>query len=174
MLSSALRAARAAAPPAAPHPARAGRGGAAGAPAPHAPARAAGASAAPLRACHRRRRAAAPPPPRAAAAASSSDAPPGAKGRMTYRPQSYNEIVQDAARAVQAAIKDGERLLEVEFPPLPASKDGAPRCAASGVWLCGRVAACGCGRVRRVRGCAVARRAWRARVVLRLWLARLR
>jgi hypothetical protein len=65
------------------------------------------------------------PPPRAAAAESSSDARPGAKGRMTYRPQSYNEIVADAVRALQAAIADGERLLEVEFPPLPASKDGA-------------------------------------------------
>ncbi len=66
---------------------------------------------------------------RCAASAQRAEASGGdvasAKGRMTYRPASYAVIVADAVRALQAAMRDGERLLEVEFPPLPSSMDGA-------------------------------------------------
>jgi hypothetical protein len=44
---------------------------------------------------------------------------------MTYQPSSYTVLVADAVRALQAALADGERLLEIEFPPLPTAKDGA-------------------------------------------------
>lgn len=42
---------------------------------------------------------------------------------MTYRPESFEDIVADAVKAVLAAIKVGENRLEVEFPPLPGSVD---------------------------------------------------
>lgn len=60
-------------------------------------------------------------------------APPGKAGRMSYKPASYQVIVEDSARALLAAMADGERLLEVEFPPLPASKDGACALRMSGL-----------------------------------------
>ncbi len=62
------------------------------------------------------------------AASDQADAPqastsaPG--GRMTYRPNSYGEIVADAAKAAAAAIADGITRLEVEFPPVPVNVDG--------------------------------------------------
>lgn len=43
---------------------------------------------------------------------------------MTYRPESYAEMVQDAARSVSAAIADGITRMEVEFPPVPVNVDG--------------------------------------------------
>jgi hypothetical protein len=58
---------------------------------------------------------------------SGSDAPtaPNARGagRMTYYPSSYLELVGDAACAVDAALADGLRRLEVEFPPVPTGLD---------------------------------------------------
>jgi hypothetical protein len=66
-----------------------------------------------------------------AAAGTPSSSKAAGKGRMTYKPNSYNEIVADAVRALQAAIADGERLVEIEFPPLPSSKDGARRACVS-------------------------------------------
>eukprot|EP00803_Ostreobium_quekettii_P000530 evm.model.scf_1159.4 EVM.evm.TU.scf_1159.4 scf_1159:31393-34943(-) len=42
---------------------------------------------------------------------------------MTYKPESFDELVRDAVRAVSAAIEEGNRRLEVEFPPLPGSVD---------------------------------------------------
>lgn len=43
---------------------------------------------------------------------------------MTYRPQSYAELVQDASKAVLSAIGDGVKLMEVEFPAVPVNIDG--------------------------------------------------
>jgi hypothetical protein len=43
---------------------------------------------------------------------------------MTYRPESYAEMVQDATNAVTVAIQDGIQLMEVEFPAVPVSIDG--------------------------------------------------
>lgn len=43
---------------------------------------------------------------------------------MTYKPASYAEMVDNAVDAVSAAITDGLRLLEVEFPALPVKLDG--------------------------------------------------
>ncbi|KAF8067228.1 LPA3 [Scenedesmus sp. PABB004] len=65
----------------------------------------------------------------AAAAAGAAEggapaAPPArGAGRMTYRPASYSELVQDASRAVLAAIADGVALMEVEFPAVPTNID---------------------------------------------------
>jgi len=47
-----------------------------------------------------------------------------AAGRMTYRPESYAVLVQDVATSVLAAIEDGIKLMEVEFPAVPANIDG--------------------------------------------------
>lgn len=55
---------------------------------------------------------------------------------MTYRPESYAELVKDATKSVLAAIEDGVTLMEVEFPAVPANIEGE----SSGVG-CG--AACG-------------------------------
>jgi hypothetical protein len=43
---------------------------------------------------------------------------------MTYRPQSYAELVQDATKSVLTAIEDGIKLMEVEFPAIPTNIDG--------------------------------------------------
>eukprot|EP00210_Caulerpa_lentillifera_P004340 g4139.t1 len=45
-------------------------------------------------------------------------------GRMTYQPDSFNDLLEDACSAVEAAIDDGQIRLEVEFPPLPSSISG--------------------------------------------------
>eukprot|EP00775_Hariotina_reticulata_P012638 gene12638-12767_t len=42
---------------------------------------------------------------------------------MTYKPQSYAELVQDATKSVLAAIEDGVKLMEVEFPAIPTNID---------------------------------------------------
>jgi hypothetical protein len=44
-------------------------------------------------------------------------------GRMTYYPSSYAELVGDAAASVAAAMADGLRRVEVEFPPVPTGLD---------------------------------------------------
>eukprot|EP00192_Tetraselmis_astigmatica_P012329 CAMPEP_0117680296 /NCGR_PEP_ID=MMETSP0804-20121206/18275_1 /TAXON_ID=1074897 /ORGANISM="Tetraselmis astigmatica, Strain CCMP880" /LENGTH=398 /DNA_ID=CAMNT_0005489781 /DNA_START=35 /DNA_END=1228 /DNA_ORIENTATION=+ len=46
------------------------------------------------------------------------------EGRMVYRPESYQELVEDAASAVLAGIDDGLKFMEVEFPPVPGQVDG--------------------------------------------------
>ena len=55
--------------------------------------------------------------PQAAAAA----APPPPKP-LTMPPESFSLLIDEAASATLAAIGDGQRLIEVEFPPLPISK----------------------------------------------------
>ena len=45
-------------------------------------------------------------------------------GRQTYRPASFQVLVQDATNAVKAAVKDGLTRMEVEFPSLPGNIDG--------------------------------------------------
>lgn len=47
-------------------------------------------------------------------------------GRMTYQPDSFDDLLQDACAAVEAAIDDGQKRMEVEFPPLPSSVSGTP------------------------------------------------
>ena len=47
-----------------------------------------------------------------------------APGRQTYRPSSFQELVNDATASVRAAIGDGLTRLEVEFPALPGNIDG--------------------------------------------------
>lgn len=37
-------------------------------------------------------------------------------GRSTYRPSSYNELIDDASQAVLAGLQDGLTRMEVEFP----------------------------------------------------------
>lgn len=44
-------------------------------------------------------------------------------GRMTYRPETYQEMVGDASVALLEAMKDGYTRLEVEFPPIPTRID---------------------------------------------------
>jgi hypothetical protein len=48
-----------------------------------------------------------------------------AGGRMTYRPESYSELVGDAAAAMLQAVNAGVTRMEVEFPPIPTNIDGA-------------------------------------------------
>ena len=89
------------------------------------------------------------PPPRAAVAASPApklaDAPtrsvsapaappassttpslprPPAEGRDMYAPPSFTALVNDATASLAAALEDGRKLVEVEFPALPGDKDG--------------------------------------------------
>ncbi|KXZ56733.1 hypothetical protein GPECTOR_1g660 [Gonium pectorale] len=45
-------------------------------------------------------------------------------GRMTYKPLSYGEMVNDAVESVMAAVADGVQWMEVEFPALPTNVDG--------------------------------------------------
>ena len=54
----------------------------------------------------------------AAAAASPAVTPSG----MSMPPESFKILVDDAAKAVDTAIADGQMLMEVEFPPVPTSK----------------------------------------------------
>jgi hypothetical protein len=57
------------------------------------------------------------------------DVPPPAEGTIEFTeyasklspPQSFYELQQDSIRATRLARKDGHKLLEVEFPPLPAN-----------------------------------------------------
>lgn len=48
-------------------------------------------------------------------------------GRMTYKPESFGEMVDDAVASVQAGLKDGFLQMEVEFPPVPVALDGTCR-----------------------------------------------
>eukprot|EP00191_Tetraselmis_sp_GSL018_P000570 CAMPEP_0177597688 /NCGR_PEP_ID=MMETSP0419_2-20121207/11862_1 /TAXON_ID=582737 /ORGANISM="Tetraselmis sp., Strain GSL018" /LENGTH=317 /DNA_ID=CAMNT_0019089909 /DNA_START=328 /DNA_END=1281 /DNA_ORIENTATION=- len=43
---------------------------------------------------------------------------------MTYRPESFDELVEDACNSIQAGFQDGLKYMEVEFPPLPGQVDG--------------------------------------------------
>lgn len=46
------------------------------------------------------------------------------KGRMTYRPNSYQEMVDHAVASIEEGMKDGIMRMEVEFPPVPLRVDG--------------------------------------------------
>ncbi|KAK9826777.1 hypothetical protein WJX81_008050 [Elliptochloris bilobata] len=46
-----------------------------------------------------------------------------AEGRQTYKPSSFQELVENATESVLAAISDGVTRMEVEFPALPNSVD---------------------------------------------------
>lgn len=46
---------------------------------------------------------------------------------MTYKPESFGEMVDDAVASVQAGLKDGFLQMEVEFPPVPVALDGTCR-----------------------------------------------
>ena len=62
------------------------------------------------------------------ASAVSSDASltrPPADGRDLYAPPSFTALVADATASLAAALEDGRKLVEVEFPALPGDKDGA-------------------------------------------------
>lgn len=59
-----------------------------------------------------------------AVASTASDGAPRS-GRMTYKPESFGEMVDDAVASVQAGLKDGFLQMEVEFPPVPVALDGA-------------------------------------------------
>ncbi|CAI5511750.1 unnamed protein product [Closterium sp. Naga37s-1] len=56
-------------------------------------------------------------------ASAAAEADPAA-GVAEYKPRSYDELVADAARAVQSALADGLTRIEVDFPPLPSGKAG--------------------------------------------------
>lgn len=45
-------------------------------------------------------------------------------GRATYAPETFDELVDDASAALLAALDDGLKRVEVEFPALPGDKDG--------------------------------------------------
>lgn len=45
-------------------------------------------------------------------------------GRSSYQPESFEVIVQDATASMLSAMEDGEKRIEVEFPPLPPSVSG--------------------------------------------------
>ncbi|CAI7812772.1 unnamed protein product [Closterium sp. NIES-54] len=51
-------------------------------------------------------------------AAAAAEADPAA-GVAEYKPRSYDELVADAARAVQSALADGLTRIEVDFPSVP-------------------------------------------------------
>lgn len=64
-----------------------------------------------------------------------------AAGRMTYRPESYAVLVQDVANSVLAAIEDGIKLMEVEFPAVPANIDGEATSPTPAARLAGCISA---------------------------------
>lgn len=45
-------------------------------------------------------------------------------GRMCYQPKTFESLLEDACAATIRAINDGEKKLEIEFPPLPGSVNG--------------------------------------------------
>jgi hypothetical protein len=49
---------------------------------------------------------------------------PPADGRPTYAPPTFTALVADATASLAAALQDGKKLVEVEFPALPGDKDG--------------------------------------------------
>ncbi|KIY95122.1 hypothetical protein MNEG_12840 [Monoraphidium neglectum] len=59
----------------------------------------------------------------ARAAAEASESAATASGRMTYRPESYAELVSDAAAALLQGVNAGLKRMEVEFPPIPTNID---------------------------------------------------
>lgn len=59
----------------------------------------------------------------AAAPVAKDNKVPDRSGRMTYRPNSFGEMVEDAARSISAGLKDGCKAMEVEFPPVPTKID---------------------------------------------------
>ena len=61
--------------------------------------------------------AAAVPPPTAAAATTEVT-----RDTLSMPADSFQTLLEEAAQSVQAAIADGQTLLEIEFPPLPISK----------------------------------------------------
>lgn len=73
------------------------------------------------------------PLPSRCVAAPAASASPGSQpvaensrgGRMTYRPSSYAEMVEDAVGSITSAAADGDVRMEVEFPPVPVKVDGA-------------------------------------------------
>ena len=42
-------------------------------------------------------------------------------GRQTYQPESYNEMLGDAAKAMARALENGETRMEIEFPAVPTT-----------------------------------------------------
>ena len=40
----------------------------------------------------------------------------------TMPPNSFLQLLDEAAASTEAAIADGQRLMEIEFPPVPVSK----------------------------------------------------
>lgn len=73
---------------------------------------------------HRRASVGATPKQHEATSATQPAAEPRKAGRMTYRPASFAELVQDAVVCVQDGIKNGLTRMEVEFPPVPVKLDG--------------------------------------------------
>ena len=65
------------------------------------------------------------PAPRASEVAEASIAEP------SLPPNSFAELIKQAASAVELALVDGNTVMEVEFPPLPVSQleDSNLRCA---------------------------------------------
>ena len=61
----------------------------------------------------------------AAPASSQSASRRSRAGRATYAPATFDELVDDASTALLAALDDGLKRIEVEFPALPGDKDGA-------------------------------------------------
>ena len=57
---------------------------------------------------------------------------PPAGGRDLYAPPSFTALVNDATASLAAALEDGRKLVEVEFPALPGDKDGERRETGSG------------------------------------------
>lgn len=49
------------------------------------------------------------------------------RGRSTYSPQSYKELLKDAVQSIEYALDDGETRMEVDFPTL----SGDSKCLTS-------------------------------------------
>ena len=47
-------------------------------------------------------------------------------GRQTYKPETYNEMLGDAAKAMARALDDGQTRMEVEFPAVPTTDCALP------------------------------------------------
>ena len=54
----------------------------------------------------------------------SSESASTSGGLEFYQPGSYSELVSDASTAIDTAIEDGCRRMEVEFPPLNSTGTG--------------------------------------------------
>ena len=57
------------------------------------------------------------------------------RGRSTYSPQSYKELLQDAVQSIEYALEDSVKRMEVDFPTLSGDSEQPPADLHSTAWF---------------------------------------